>query len=242
MAVRGLTIAAVLFDALGTLVELEPPAPRLRAELRQRFGLEVDQRQAERAIAAEIGYYRTHLLQGRDRASLAVLHARCAAVLAGELNRQLERPVPSGQDMVDALLASLTFDVFADVRGVLGELRSMGLRIVVVSNWDISLADVLERLGLTRWLDGVVASAAVGVGKPGSAVFERALKAAGVAPEQAIHVGDSPHEDVQGALAAGIQAVLIRRDGQVDTRMDEPLHQTIRSLRELPGLVSAQHG
>ena len=84
---------------------------------------------------------------------------------------------------------------------------------MVVSNWDVSLHEVLERVGLAEALDGVVTSAEVGARKPDVGIFERALAVAGVRAAEAIHVGDNPDEDVAGARAAGIEPVLIRRDG-----------------------------
>jgi putative hydrolase of the HAD superfamily len=238
VALRGLTTAprAVLFDALGTLVELEPPAPRLRGELSSRFGLAVSQAQAERAIGAEITYYRAHLSEGRDDASLAELRARCAEVLSRELGRILNRAVPAGPEMVDALLASLSFSAFADARPTLDRLRALGLRLVVVSNWDVSLAEVLSRVGLGEGLDEVVTSAGTGVAKPDPVIFQRGLAAAGVAAGEAIHVGDSVREDVGGARAAGIEPVLVDR-GQVAVHAPEREAVTIRTLSELPGLV-----
>jgi putative hydrolase of the HAD superfamily len=228
----------VLLDALGTLIALEPPAPRLAAELRRRFGLEISRAQAQRAVAAEISYYRAHLEEGRDRATLAELRSRCAEVLADQLATDLGGPVPRGAELVEALLASLHFTVFADVADALAELRELGVRLVVASNWDVSLAEVLDRLEVTRWLDGVLTCAEVGVRKPDPAVFVRALAMAGVSPERALHVGDSLQEDVEGARAAGIEPVLIARD-----RSDVPApgedHAIIHSLRELPRLVFA---
>ena len=85
--------------------------------------------------------------------------------------------------------------------------------MVVVSNWDVSLAEVLERVGLAPLLDGVVTSAAVGAAKPDPAIFAHALALAGVPAARARHVGDSLDEDVAGARAAGIEPVLLRRDG-----------------------------
>ena len=76
---------AVLFDALGTLVELEPPWPLLRAALRRAHGIEIDEEQARQAMLAEMAYYRAHHMEGRDDASLADLRARCAAVLREQL-------------------------------------------------------------------------------------------------------------------------------------------------------------
>jgi putative hydrolase of the HAD superfamily len=222
--------AAVLLDALGTLVALEPPAPLLKAELAARFGLEVTETQAARAIAAEIAYYRAHLDEGRDPPTLEQLRRRSAEVLRSALpaaGAELEL-----DPLVQALLASLRFSAFPDVRPALLAARARGQRLVVVSNWDISLGDVLDGLGLTSLLDGVLTSAAAGARKPATLIFEQALALAGVQAPDAIHVGDSLDEDVAGAWAAGIEPVLIRR---ADGAAAEPGVRTISSLAELAG-------
>jgi len=113
-----------------------------------------------------------------------------------------------------ALLASLRFTAFDDAREALLAARARGQRAIVVSNWDVSLLEVLELVGLAPLLHGVVTSAAIGARKPSPAIFEHALALAGAAPGQAIHVGDSLEEDVAGARACGIAAVLLRRDGE----------------------------
>jgi len=82
---------------------------------------------------------------------------------------------------------------------------------VAVSNWDCSLRRVLEQAGLDGYLDGVVSSAEAGARKPDPAIFDPALKLAGVGPDEALHVGDTADEDVAGARAAGIRALLIDR-------------------------------
>src|SRR5919109_5083258 len=94
---------AVLFDALGTLIRLEPPAPRLAAALRQK-GVEVDEVRAARAVRAEIAYYVAHHAEGRDPASLSDLRERCAAVVARELRAEADAAT-----VRDAFLASLAF-------------------------------------------------------------------------------------------------------------------------------------
>jgi putative hydrolase of the HAD superfamily len=201
---------AILLDALGTLVALEPPAPRLAAELR-RHGVSVSEADAARAIAAEIAYYRAHLDEGRDPASLAALRATCAEAMRAELDAAARSL--SSAELTETLLASLRFTVFDDVRPTLEAARSAGQKLVVVSNWDISLPDVLARLGLAALLDGVLTSAGVGARKPGRAIFARALELAAVAADEAVHVGDSLEEDVVGARGAGIEPILVRRDG-----------------------------
>jgi putative hydrolase of the HAD superfamily len=77
----------------------------------------------------------------------------------------------------------------------------------------VSLHGVLRALELEPLLDGIVTSAGVGARKPAPAIFEQALALVGASPDQAIHVGDNLDEDVAGARAAGIEPVLIRRDG-----------------------------
>jgi len=219
--------AAILLDALGTLVALEPPAPLLRAELAARFGLEVSEREAAGAIAAEIAYYRAHLDDGRDDAGLADLRRRCAEVLRSALPEPGQGLPVDG--LLEALLSSLRFSAFDDARPALRAARERGQRLVVVSNWDVSLIGVLRGLGLEPLLDGILTSASAGMRKPSPAIFQAALALAGVDAGDAIHVGDSLDEDVAGARAAGIEPVLIHRGAGPPV----PGVRTIASLAEL---------
>jgi putative hydrolase of the HAD superfamily len=224
---------ALLLDALGTLVALEPPPPILRAELAARLGIEVTEEQARRAIAMEIAYYRVHLDEGVDAARLAALRRRCAEVLREALPTSPTLRAADVDGLTDVLLASLRFSAYADARPAIVAARGRGKRVVVASNWDVSLHDLLERLALAPLLDGIVTSAEVGARKPAAAVFERALELAGTTPQDTIHVGDSIHEDVAGARAAGIEPVLLSRG----RRESPPGVQTIASLDELAGLA-----
>jgi putative hydrolase of the HAD superfamily len=206
--------AALLIDGLGTLVALDPPAPALRRELQRRFGIDVSESQAGHALAAEIAFYRTRMGDGRDTRSLIVLRRRCAEVLRAALPPSDRLAGVDTDSLTSALLASLHFAEFGDAREALLAARARGARVVVVSNWDVSLLEVLETVGLAPLLDAVVTSAAVGARKPSAAIFEHALALAGAPPQRAVHVGDSLDEDVEGALACGISAVLLRRDGR----------------------------
>jgi putative hydrolase of the HAD superfamily len=222
---------ALLVDALGTLVELAPPAPALRHELSARFGLDVAHEAADRALRAEIGYYRSHLQQARDERSLADLRRRCAEVLRGALPSSDRLAAISTEALTETLLAALRFRAFDDACEALAIARERRQRVIVVSNWDFSLTEVLDRIGLAALVDGVVISAVLGVRKPSPAIFEAALKLAGAARTEAVHVGDSVEEDVDGARAAGIEAVLLRRDGSPGPDGVT----TIASLTELTG-------
>lgn len=223
------TRSALLLDALGTIIALQPPAPALRRELLHRFGLEFTTAQATRALAAEISYYRAHLQQGRDESGLAALRAQCAEVLRAALPDHEALAAISTADLTEALLASLRFTPFPDTRPALLAAHGRGERVIVVSNWDLSLHGVLAQLGLDSMLDGVLTSAEIGVRKPAAAIFQAALTRAGTVPERATHVGDSLDEDVTGARAAGLHAVLLRRDGEPGPSGVE----TIASLTDL---------
>jgi putative hydrolase of the HAD superfamily len=202
---------AILLDALGTLIELQPPAPLLCEEFARRFNIPMPVPQAERAIAIEIAYYREHFDDGAGPEELLELRRRCVLAMHEELPPEAEA-VPV-EDLTEALLASITFRIFPDVGFALGSARTRGVRLVVVSNWDVSLHDVLAQAGVSPLLHGVVTSAEYGARKPDPAIFAAALELAGVSASRAVHVGDSLEDDVAGARAAGIEAVLIRRDG-----------------------------
>jgi putative hydrolase of the HAD superfamily len=197
-----LSTRAVLLDALGTLVELEPPWVHLAVAL----GTEPDDRLI-RAMRAEMEYYRAHSHEGRDARSLADLRRRCAAVLSRELGHEIS---------VKTMMGSIRFRAFEDATPALSELRALGLRLVCVSNWDFALPEVLARCGLDGALDGVVTSAQVGARKPDAAIFHAALGIAGCSAGEALYAGDTPDEDVAGAQAAGIPALLIDREGGGD--------------------------
>ena len=165
---------------------------------------------AAAGFGAEIAYYLEHHLEGADEASLGDLRDRCAEALRAA-------SAASGLDHAtarEAMLASLEFRLFPDVSGALEELRGAGCRLVVVSNWDCSLPDWLAPTGVLDLLDGVVSSAEVGAAKPDSAPFRRGLELAGAEAAAALHVGDSAVNDVEGAGAAGVRAVLLARDGR----------------------------
>jgi putative hydrolase of the HAD superfamily len=91
----------------------------------------------------------------------------------------------------------------------LDRLRAAGLRLGVVSNSDGRVEEALAAAGIRDRFDVILDSARVGVEKPDPAIFRAALTTLGVAPEEALHVGDLYDVDVVGARAAGIEAILL---------------------------------
>src|ERR1700691_4572054 len=96
---------AILLDALGTLIELEPPAPALRQLLGERHDIEVSPERAAAALRVEMGHYRSHCIAAPDEPALERLPPECAAILARELDvRQL-----APEELLPTLLDSLRF-------------------------------------------------------------------------------------------------------------------------------------
>jgi putative hydrolase of the HAD superfamily len=218
---------------MGTLVTLDTPWPALVEGLLRRHGVTVSLAQAEHALRAEIAYYRAHHHEGADHGTLRALRLRCAEALRDALPAAAaEIPV---EELLGTLLGALRFRAFPDAAPALAELRGAGVRLVVVSNWDVSLHDVLAESGLSALLDDIVTSAEVGVAKPAAEMFSAGLRAAGgIEPSRAMHVGDDLAHDVEGARALGIGAVLICRDGEGRAPAGVPV---ISTLAELPALV-----
>ena len=91
----------------------------------------------------------------------------------------------------------------------LARLRNAGLRLGIVSNSDGRVEQALAAAGLRQYFDVVIDSSIFGTEKPDPAIFHAALDALGVAPEDALYVGDLYEVDVVGARAAGMEAVLL---------------------------------
>ena len=188
---------AVTVDAYGTLVVLEDPSDRLLAALRG-HGVDRPRTEVSAAFRAEADFYRPRSMLGRDAESLAALRRDCAGVFRGALAVDLD-PAECVHDFRAAIVFRLTEGAVV----ALEALRSAGLALACVANWDTSLREQLERVGVDHLFEVVVSSAGAGVEKPDPGIFERALGGLGVAAARALHVGDEEVDRI-GAAAAGL--------------------------------------
>jgi putative hydrolase of the HAD superfamily len=133
------------------------------------------------------------------------------------------------------------FRMFPEVPSTLAELKDLGFRIGLISNWDHRLEQILVGTGLSELLDVVVISSQVGYSKPHPRIFEIALEREALSPNQAVHIGDTSRDDIEGASTVGIAAVLIRRsDGMTALTGRTPSDLScpcIESLSDLPGVL-----
>ena len=189
---------AVTVDGFGTLVRLIDPVPALDRALRE-LGIERDAGVVRDAFAAEVAYYRPEALTGRDAESLAALRLECTRVFLESAGAEVE---PGS--FVSSFMGAISFEPMPGALETVAGLRTRGLELAVVSNWDIGLAEHLERIGAASFFSAIVTSAEAGAAKPDPAVFRLALGRLGVQPGRALHIGDEP-EDEEGARAAGMR-------------------------------------
>ncbi len=105
------------------------------------------------------------------------------------------------------------YTLYEDVKDTLEGLKSEGLIMGLISNFEAWLEVLLDHLGILEYFRHVYISGQVGTEKPHRKIFDLALEGAGVDPGHALHVGDSLSSDVNGARSAGLIPVMIDRNG-----------------------------
>ncbi|MGH2819045.1 MAG: HAD family hydrolase [Actinomycetota bacterium] len=128
-----------------------------------------------------------------------------------------------------------SYRLFEDALPALTQLHRRGYRLGLISNFEEWLEEMLVELEVGHLFDVTVISGIERVEKPDVKIYEVALERAGVAPDEAVHVGDSPGLDVEPARGAGMHAVLLDRLDHY-AHLDDVV--TVRSLADLPDVVS----
>jgi putative hydrolase of the HAD superfamily len=128
------------------------------------------------------------------------------------------------------------FEMYDDVEPVLTELEARGIKMGVISNSHRSLDAFREHFKLGALITTSVSSAEHGFMKPHPSIFETALSRAGVSAADAIMVGDSLKADIEGAVAAGMRGILLRRSGEIPPALPGGV-SVITSLRYLPAII-----
>jgi FMN phosphatase YigB (HAD superfamily) len=183
---------AVTVDAHGTLVTLMDPVPELTAALADR-GMQRDRDAVAQGFRAEVAYYVEHSAVGHDEEGLTRLQRDCAQVFLDAVAADLD-----AGEFAPVFAGAMHFAVIPGVVAALERLRSLGLELAVVANWDLTLRGLLEEVGLAGYFSAIVHAAA----KPSPAGLLRALTELGVDAVRALHIGDD-EVDEAAARAAG---------------------------------------
>ena len=214
-----MTVRAVLFDVDFTLCR---PGPELSAEryarLAARHGITLDVgRYAEAREAATLNLKRHPELLHDD----TIWHRFTEEIFVGmggpeQIASECAAEIEQGWEL------SENFELYEDALPVLDELRAADLRIGLVSNGIRDLAQFVVHHRLD--VDAVVGSRAHGFVKPHPTIFQAALEQLGVGAAETVMVGDSVEEDIEGARALGMRAILIDREHrhpEVDERLTD---------------------
>jgi putative hydrolase of the HAD superfamily len=206
-------IRAVLFDAAGTLIEPAEPVGETYARLAAEHGVDVSPWRIGDAFRRCLAGAGPMLFPGAAPAE-ALAHERA---WWRELVRRAFRAADSAarfrdfeaffEDLWRHYAGAAAWRARPGARELLARLRARGLRTAVVSNFDRRLPGILAGLGLADALDAVVLPSDVGAAKPDPDIFARALAQLGVAPAEAVFVGDDAERDLAGARAAGLEGI-----------------------------------
>ena len=188
---------AVTIDAYGTLVMLVDPVPELAAALSAR-DVTRERDVVAAGFRAEVTHYTTHSAEGHDEAGLAQLQRDCARVFLDAVDAELD-----AEEFAPVYAGAMQFELLPGVVAALEGLRSLGLELAVVANWDLTLHRLLDEVGLTPFFGAVVHAA----GKPSPGGLFRALSQLGIGASRAVHVGDD-EVDRLAAEAAGMRVVV----------------------------------
>jgi HAD superfamily hydrolase (TIGR01549 family) len=132
---------------------------------------------------------------------------------------------PSMGELVKTFFAleAESWVIFPGVPQMLQQVRDLGLRMGLLSNArnDWTVKEIMERLGLTRYFDVILTSAALGIRKPRPEPFREMLKLLGVGAAEAVMVGNSNEADIAGARPLGIRTIRVKFGDHAD---ELPLH------------------
>ena len=225
--------AAVFFDVDFTLIY---PGPAFQGEGYEAFcarhGVAVD---AARFPAAVISA--SHIL---DRDQDAVYNPQIFIDYTSHIIKAMGGSgagvEPCAAEIYREWAACQHFQLYEEVAEALAALAARDLVLGLISNTHRCLESFQEHFELDGLIDVAVSSSQHGFMKPHPSIFEAALKLAGVRAADAVMVGDSLTQDIEGARRIGMRGVLVRRS-DAGGHAPEAGVPVIRSLRELPALL-----
>ena len=204
---------AVLLDIGDTLVRADPSWRDVYARVFGSHGIAATAEQFEAAFRAA---WKEWQHEGPFEATEEASFQRLMALDRLVFDRLGYGDLPESffRDVDLAFRQRSAFFIFPDVIPALDALQAAGLRLAAVSNWAWAAPELLQSLELARHFEVLSISARVGFQKPHPAIFRHALELLGVEPAEAVHVGDDPASDIEGARRAGIEPILLVRRGR----------------------------
>jgi putative hydrolase of the HAD superfamily len=220
------TIRAAFFDAVGTLLFPRTPVARTYAEHACRLGADVSEDQVRQAFRSAFARQERLDLAAGWRTDEARERCRWRAIVADVLPGVDAERCFAG--LWDWFADPAAWAIHPEAGEVLHELSRRGLTVGIGSNFDARLLPLVEHFPELAPVRGrCVISSLVGWRKPAREFFAALARAAGCGPSQVLYVGDDLRNDLEGATAAGLRAVLL------DPNADPMVPVRIRGLRDL---------
>lgn len=204
----GITHKALLVDAVGTLVVPSQPMAQIYRQIGEKYGVEYSE-------AEILNRYRRAYEQPWGKSRLRYVN---------DGKPFWQYIVSSSTGCSDTQYFEELYNYYTtekawhlcdpDAERVFKALRTSGVKLAVVSNFDTRLRPLLRALNCDHWFDAVAVSAEVEAEKPNPTIFLKACELLGVKPEDAVHVGDDRRNDIWGARDAGCDAWLWGSDVQ----------------------------
>ena len=239
-------IRAVLFDYGETLVVAKNRGDRVFQDavrpvfdVLRAHGLRMGYTEfVERDMEVYGRYARLEKAEQRDLPDGPKSEELVAAVLPALSVSRRRRVAREANDAFWRVIAE-SYRLRAGTKPALKQLKQMGIRMAVISNHHNgrALRDHLDELAISSYFSKVVVSSELAYRKPDPRIFRKCLAALGVAGRESVFVGDSLVNDIAGAKAMGMLAVLIvKPHREVDASPVTPDY-TVRDLREVPKIV-----
>jgi putative hydrolase of the HAD superfamily len=228
-----MSIQTVFFDVGRTLLTPAIPESEVLVNAAASLGVKVDPALVEQNIPRMYARYEAlyeadnSLWADEDRAVgiwLDIYEYLCELVGVPEIGFQVAKI------SYEKFLNPDSWKLFDDVIPTLFALKSRRIALGLISNWDRSLEDVINGMGIGFYFDVVISSAVVGLHKPQPEIFKLALSEANAFAGETMHIGDHLQADVRGAADVGITPVLIDRDNQYE---DGAGYIRIQNLRDV---------
>ena len=224
---------AVFFDLGGTLLVMR--RDRIFRRVLQEVGRDVDLERIHSAyLKAEswwLSYYGARVLNEEETAeAYRDLDQKVfSALYPGESGPEAFRISKLVRKRWPELETEIPLELYPDAEPTLERLVGDGYALGLISNAPADTSRAVRALGLTKYLGTIVISGVVGYTKPHPEIFRIALRETGVDASEAVHVGDLYEADVIGARNAGMEGILIDRDGT----QRSPDCPRVRSLSEI---------
>ena len=207
-------VEGIVLDAVGTLIEPRPSVAEAYAAAARRQGVELEREVVRARFLRHFGDDEVDELRGPLATDEPTEQRRWRRVV-GRVLPEVPDPERAFAELWEHFGRAGSWATFADVEPALRALAGAGLRLRIASNFDGRLRRVARELpALAPWAEDVVISSEVGYRKPHAAFYRAACDRLGLPPGRVLCVGDDPENDLHGPRRAGLQAVLVDRDGR----------------------------